>query len=66
MLQDQYIYVLVAKTSYDGIELMGTFDSLEAVIAEYDEVTWHKTESGITAVFPDEVVVEAIQSVIRF
>ena len=66
MLHDHHVFVLVAKTPYDGVELIGTFDSLEAVKAEYDEVTWHLTESGITSVFPDEIVVEAIKSVIRF
>ena len=66
MIYEEYIYVLVAKTPYDGIELIGTFHSLEAVKAEYDEVTWHKTESGITSLFPDEIVVETIKSPIRF
>jgi len=66
MMHDHHVFVLVAKTPYDGVELIGTFDSLEAVKAEYDEVTWSKTESGITSVFPDEIVVEAIKSVIRF
>lgn len=66
MIYDEYIFVLVAKTPYDGIELIGTFNSLEAVKTEYDEVTWTDTETGITAVFPDEIVVEAIRSVIKF
>jgi len=66
MIHDHHIFVLVAKTPYDGVELIGTFHSLEAVKAEYDEVTWHDTENGITSVFPDEIVVETIKSPIRF